>query len=183
MKKGFWGIMLWLLSVSLVQAQSDGSSVSDLSFRDVTARKTNGTGLEVENYKKMAIFVKVRFVDEDTRQQWEFTEKEIQSKVEKWLADSQIDVVPRQSKGVNTLVNYFLYVNIHVVGLAFNIRMDFRRPIVYEVGLEQYEHTAPVFQLLNTGYDRHKNKQRIFKTLDDVMKLFLQKYLEANQLP
>ena len=126
------------------------------------------TGLEVENYENVGIFIEVSEND------FGLTDSMVQTKVE--LRLRQANLKPQEVNPMEPQM--MIYVNL--VGGAFNVRALFVRPLVYFAGEESYFSLGTTWEngILGThagsaGY--------ILEALDLLLDSFLNVYLKANQ--
>ena len=76
-----------------------------------------------------------------------------------------------------TFTRPYLYVNINVVGRAFSVSLEFKKPVT-----DEYEHAglAPTWDVSSTG-THGKDPRFIVSVLSELMDKFLVEYLRVNE--
>ena len=127
------------------------------------------TGLEVENHEE--VFVLIENLNSDALDIG-LTKRRIESRVNVRLR--QINLKPATYRAEA------LYINIIVVGGAYNIIVDFTRPTLFFKGEDLYQiGLAKVYSLGVTG-THGRDPDYIISALDGLLDRFLSDYLDVN---
>lgn len=126
-------------------------------------------GLETSNYKNVSLLIESLTEDAE---KIGLTEERIKTKCELRLRQSGLN--PSSDRRFE-----HLYVNISVVSQALNIRIDFKRPVLFEVGKKRYRKMASTWCESITG-THGDNPEFIIQSLNELLDMFLNEYLKAN---
>lgn len=140
-----------------------------------------GTGLEIDNYQSVGVFVAPLPKDAE---QIGLTEDRLQTRVELRLRQAKLKPVKIEKHRPA-----YLYVDVNMVGNAFAIRVVFIRPVSYPidptaifanaVGTAARSCMASTWVTLGVGTYRG-DSEFIVQSLDEHLDKFLNEYLKAN---
>ena len=133
--------------------------------------KGSANGLEVSDYRKVR--VSIEKLPEDARKIG-LTEERIRTECELRLWQAGLESVPPSGRSER------LYVNINVVSSAFNIDLEFKRKVFFEVKETLYvDYGITTWSWGTTGM-HGGNPEYIVQSLDGLLHEFLNEYLKAN---
>ncbi len=132
-----------------------------------------GNGVEVVNPQRLEYVVEQ--VSRDGRNLG-ITKEHIRQIVEERLRAAGITPVDGEAAGT---VNPYVYVRVVVGGEGFNIRVEFSRPVVYEVRGELFTSFGVMWSDSVTGWSTDGNY--VMGALDRPMGRFIREFRKANQ--
>ena len=128
--------------------------------------------LSVSNYKVVPLLVEA--VDSNN---FGLTRDAVKTHAE--LRVRSVGLKPVDAAGSS---EHYLYVQIHVAGLAFNINMDFKRSAQWTMADGQKaDGFAAVWRQGNITGTHGQNAKYVLDALDQLLDHFLNAYLKANQ--
>ena len=133
-----------------------------------------GDGVEVVNPQRLEYVVEQ--VSRDGRNLG-ITKEQIRKIVEERLRAAGITPVDGETAGT---VNPYVYVRVVVGGEGFNIRVEFSRPVVYEVRGELFTSFGVMWSDSVTGWSTDGNY--VVGALDRPMGRFIEEFRKANRL-
>lgn len=133
-----------------------------------------GNGVEVVNPRRLEYVVEQ--VSRDGRNLG-ITKEHIRQIVEERLRAAGITPVDGEASGT---VNPFVYVRVVVGGEGFNIRVEFSRPVVYEVRGELFTSFGVMWSDSITGWSTDGNY--VVGALDRPMGRFIDEFRKANRV-
>jgi hypothetical protein len=102
------------------------------------------------------------------------TEERIRTRCELRLKQYGLKPVP-----VSDQIPEFVYIGIHVVGLAYHTWVEFGRPVVFNSGNALYKTSGKTWFRSETG-THGGDAEFIIRGLDSLFDEFLNEYLKAN---
>jgi hypothetical protein len=131
------------------------------------------SGLEVENYRELEYLIENL---SDGAKKLRLTENRLQNKVELRLRQAGI----KPSDGSQSFsANPYLYVQANIGGRGFNVSVQFKRWMSYQVGGRTFKKFAATWDTGVTGTTN--DADYVVGALDDALDIFLNAYLKANQ--
>lgn len=128
-------------------------------------------GLEVSDHRKVRLSIEK--LPEDAMKMG-LTEERIRTECESSLRHAGLEPVPPGGRSER------LYVNINVVSSAFNIDLEFKRKVFFEVKETLYvDYGIATWSRGTTGM-HGSNPEYIVQSLDGLLHEFLNEYLKAN---
>jgi len=134
----------------------------------------SGNGIEVLNPARLEYVVEQ--VSQDGRRLG-ITKEQIQHIVEQRLRHAGITPVDGEATGT---VDPFVYVRVVVGGKGFNIRVEFSRPVVYEVDGQLLTTFGVMWSDSVTGWST--DGDYVMGALDRPMSRFIEEFRKANRL-
>ena len=136
------------------------------------AQTWSESGLETANYKYVAVSVEALPA---AARSIGLTKDRIQTRVELRLRSAGL--TPGNDSTKN---NTNLYVNINIVGGAFNVAVRYNRLVNFTTGNRVYSYTAATWNSASAG-THGGDAAFIMNWLDSLLDEFLNEYLKANQ--
>jgi hypothetical protein len=144
-------------------------------FQTVSAQEiSSSNGLEVKEPE--GIFVLVEGLSDDAKEIGLY-ESRIKNKVELRLRQADINVVSRE-ENLDKGYDYYLYVNILVVGNSFDTSLQFKRSVIYSTD-KLYDTTASVWDRGGAG-THGGSSEYIIDTLEPTIDAFINNFLKVN---
>ena len=130
-----------------------------------------GTGLEVADYRNVPLVIEHLPGDADRIR---LRSDRVKTRTELQLRTAGLRPVEHEG-------DHFLYVKINVVERAFQVSLEFKRPVSYTLADNRtYSKLGVVWNATVTG--THANDPRyIISTLDELLERFINEYLGANE--
>jgi hypothetical protein len=128
-------------------------------------------GLEATDYKRVKIGIEqlngaAKIIG--------LTEDRIRTRCELRLRQYGLEPVPVSDK-----ISEFVYIGIHVVGMAYHTWVDFGRPVVFSAENALYKTSGKTWFRSETG-THGGDAEFILRGLDSLFDEFLKEYLKAN---
>ena len=150
-----------------------------LSFQTVNAQvnpaflesKPSLNGLENSDYKRVKIGIEQL---NEAGKKIGLTEERIRTRCELRLRQYGLEPVP-----VSDQKSEFVYLGIHVVGLAYHTWVEFGRPVVFNSGKNLYTTSGKTWFRSETG-THGGDSEFILRGLDSLLDELLNEYLKAN---
>ena len=130
------------------------------------------SGLEIEDHKRMIVFID-GFNDDN--QKAGLSKELVRAKVELQLRKNEINSNP-----ISNLEDGYLYINVNIVGSAYNVDVEFKRKVAYYSKGRTYNAIASVWETGGTG-TYGQDSSIILKNLSNLLDMFINDYLKANQ--
>ena|SRR5215471_13059894 len=133
--------------------------------------------LWVRNYRNLNVVVFV----EDGARKFGFTDDDIRTKVRLRLRQAQIRPLQTGSASELSEDQQTLEVDVQIVGLAFNVGLEFQRSVVCPLPNNGVANiVSPTWTYAVTGTHGH-DRAYVLSGLDEALDTFLNYYLKANQ--
>ncbi|MGD0626389.1 MAG: hypothetical protein ABSB32_16930 [Thermodesulfobacteriota bacterium] len=142
-----------------------------LSFKQSSAQQWSLNGLETSDYRKVVVVIEN--LSEDAINIG-LTQERIRTKCELRLRQAGLEPLSRLNEKSECL-----YINIHVVGFAYHISLEFRRLIYFDAGMISYRTVSATWKIGATG-THGRDPESIIQGLDGRLDNFLNEYLKAN---
>ncbi len=135
----------------------------------------SASGLAVEEPDKIKVLVED---PGEEGQAWGLTEQNIRTAIHKKLQSANI--VPLAENHFN--LPYWLYVEIQVLEMAFQVGLNFDRLVSYYVRQKIFQTFATVFIRESIGINTMKDGQHPLQILNELLDEFLVEFQKANRI-
>jgi len=126
------------------------------------------SGLEVSDYKKVNLSFIAEGIDKIN-----LKEERIKRTCELHLRQAGLEPIPFTS------ASEVLFVRVNVVGMAFDVRLQYYRSVFFPVDNKLYSNFANTWERKFLG-THGLDSELIFRALDELLDDFLNEYLKAN---
>jgi len=137
----------------------------------ILASKPSLNGLETSGYKRVKIGMEQL---NEAAKKIGLTEERIRARCELRLIQYGLEPV-----SVDDQMPEFVYIGIHIVGMAFHTWVEFGRPVVFNTGKASYKTSGKTWFRSETG-THGGDPEFILQGLDSLFDEFLNEYLKAN---